>query len=113
MKALYSLCVVLLLVLAGLVGGISEVERELFTLVVPYAAFAVFLAGFCWRVLKWAQVPVPFRIPVTCGQQQSLPWIHAASVDNPSNGWGVLARMAGEVLLFRSLFRNNRARLSD
>ena len=112
MNAVYSLCAVLLLVLIGLVGGQAEAGRDAITLIVPYAAFAVFLGGFCWRVLRWGQVPVPFHIPVTCGQQKSLPWIRAARLDNPSTGWGVLARMAGEVLLFRSLFRNNRARLA-
>ncbi len=112
MNALYSLCAVLMLVLIGLEGGRIGAGREVITLVVPYSAFAVFLAGFCWRIFRWGQAPVPFHIPVTCGQQKSLPWIRAARADNPSTGWGVLARMAGEVLLFRSLFRNNRARLA-
>ena len=82
-------------------------------LAVPYAALAIFLAGFCYRILRWAWTPVPFRIPTTCGQQKSLPWIKASSVDNPSTGWGVLARMSLEVLAFRSLFRNNQARLHE
>ena len=112
MNAFYSLCVVVALALAGLEGGRIEAGRDAITLVVSYAAFVVFLAGFCWRVLRWGQVPVPFHIPVTCGQQKSLSWIRAARVDDPSAGWGVLARMAGEVLLFRSLFRNNRAHLA-
>ena len=111
MNALYSLCLVLMLVLFALEGGRTTVGRDVIPLVVPYLAFVIFLVGFCGRVLKWAKAPVPFHIPVTCGQQRSLPWIRAAHVDNPSSGLGVLARMAGEVLLFRSLFRNNRARL--
>ena len=85
----------------------------LLTLIVPYAAFAIFFGGILLARPPLGQVPVPFRIPTTCGQQKSLPWIRAAQVDNPSTGWGVLVRMAGEVLLFRSLFRNNRARLAD
>ena len=80
---------------------------------VPYAALAILLAGFCYRVAKWAWSPVPFRIPTTCGQQKSLPWIRPASLDNPSTGMGAVARMALEILLFRSLFRNNRAELHD
>jgi nitrate reductase gamma subunit len=64
-------------------------------------------------VARWAWIPVPFRIPTTCGQQKSLPWIKPASLDNPSTGWGAFRRMALEILLFRSLFRNNRARLHD
>ena len=111
MNALYSLVAVLALVLAGAVGAETGAGRTLLTLILPYMAFAVFLAGFCWRVLRWAWTPVPFRIPVTCGQQKSLPWIKTAWVDNPSTGWGVVVRMAGEILLFRSLFRNNSARL--
>jgi [DsrC]-trisulfide reductase subunit M len=111
MNVLYSLLAILALILVGIVGEQFGAGRTILTLVVPYAAFAVFLAGFCWRVLRWAWTPVPFRIPVTCGQQKSLPWIKTASVDNPSTGWEVLARMACEILLFRSLFRNNSAHL--
>ncbi len=113
MNALFSLLAVLALVLAGFEGGQIAAGRSVLTLAVPYAAFAIFLAGFCWRVLRWAWVPVPFHIPTTCGQQKSLPWIRQAKVDNPSGKWGVFVRMAAEVLLFRSLFRNNRARMAE
>ena len=113
MSALYSLLAVLALVAAGLEGGRTGAGRDALTLIVPYAAFTIFLAGFCVRVLRWAWVPVPFHIPTTCGQQKSLPWIRPAKVDNPSSKWGVLARMAAEILLFRSLFRNNRARMAE
>lgn len=112
MNALYSLFAVLALIFIAMEGGRIGAGQTLLTLIVPYAALAVFLAGFCRRVLRWAWVPVPFRIPVTCGQQKSLPWIRASKLDNPSTRWGVLIRMAGEILLFRSLFRNNRARLA-
>ncbi len=111
MNVLYSLIVVLLLVLIGAVAGRGDAGRAFIAVAVPYAALAIFLAGFCYRVLRWAWTPVPFRIPTTCGQEKSLPWIKASSVDNPSTGWGVLARMSLEVLAFRSLFRNNQARL--
>ena len=113
MNALYALLAVLALVLAGLEGGRTGAGRDLLTLIVPYAAFAIFLAGFCARVLRWAWVPVPFHIPTTCGQQKSLQWIRAAKIDNPSTRGGVLLRMAAEILLFRSLFRNNRARMDE
>jgi [DsrC]-trisulfide reductase subunit M len=112
MNALYSLLAVLALVLAGFAIGQSEPGRMVFMMAVPYAAFTALLVGFCWRVARWAFTPVPFHIPVTCGQQKSLPWIRSAKIDNPSTGWGVVSRMASEILLFRSLFRNNRARLS-
>ncbi len=80
-----------------------------FGVVVPYAALAIFLAGVVLRVVTWARSPVPFRIPTTCGQQKSLPWIKDAKLENPATTWGVLGRMALEVLLFRSLMRNTRA----
>ncbi|HKN20144.1 MAG TPA: sulfate reduction electron transfer complex DsrMKJOP subunit DsrM [Terracidiphilus sp.] len=113
MNALYSLLAVLALVLAGFASGQSEPARMVLATFVPYAAFAVLLVGFCWRVARWASAPVPFHIPVTCGQQTSLPWIRSAKIDNPSTRWGVVSRMAAEILLFRSLFRNNQARLSS
>jgi nitrate reductase gamma subunit len=75
---------------------------------VPYAALLTFLAGVSMRVLAWSRAPVPFRIPTTCGQQKSLPWIKASPLECPSNTLGVVARVLGEVLLFRSLFRNHR-----
>lgn len=112
MNALYSLLAVLALVVAGFASGQNEAARMAVATFVPYIAFAVLLAGFCRRVVRWALAPVPFHIPVTCGQQESLDWIRSAKIDNPSTRWGVVVRMAAEVLLFRSLFRNHRARLS-
>jgi nitrate reductase gamma subunit len=80
---------------------------------VPYAALAIFVIGFCYRAARWAWSPVPFRIPTTCGQQKSLPWIKPARLENPCTALGAVARMALEILLFRSLFRNNSARLHN
>src|SRR5512144_2476268 len=82
------------------------------------AVVALFLAvlvgvGVVLRVLDWARSPVPFRIPTTCGQQKSLRWIEQSKVENPSTTLGVMARMALDVLCFRSLFRNTRAQLQD
>jgi nitrate reductase gamma subunit len=79
---------------------------------VPYAALAVFLAGFVWRIVQWGRAPVPFRITTTCGQQQSLPGIESAPLESPSGPATVVGRMALEVLLFRSLFRNNAAEIA-
>ncbi len=111
MNVLYSLIAVSLLVLAGALAGQGDVGRAFFAIAVPYCALAIFLVGFCYRVLRWAWTPVPFRIPTSCGQQKSLPWIKASPIDNPSTVWGVLVRMGLEILAFRSLFRNNQARL--
>lgn len=113
MKALSPLLAVFALALFAVLGGYVHAGVVLLAVLVPYAAFAAFLIGFCYRVARWAWTPVPFRIPTTCGQQKSLPWIKPASLDNPSAGWGAFRRMALEILLFRSLFRNNRARLHD
>ena len=84
-----------------------------FLTVFPYAAFVIFLAGFIYRVVKWWITPVPFRIPTTCGQQKSLPWIKNNPVENPANLWGVIRRMAQEIFLFRSLFRNTEVEIID
>jgi nitrate reductase gamma subunit len=85
----------------------------LFGVIIPYAAFFAFLIGIIYRVFQWGRVPVPFRIPTTAGQEKSLPWIKQNKIDNPSTTLGVVVRMALEVLLFRSLFRNTRAELRE
>jgi len=113
MKVLVSFIAVLLLALIpyALVDGATS--RFLFGVVIPYAAFVIFVGGMVVRVLKWASSPVPFRIPTTCGQQKSLPWIKHSKLENPSGMLGVIGRMALEVLFFRSLFRNLRTQLQD
>jgi len=103
---LFSLLVVVALLLFAWVGaGVWEM-KYLFGVFIPYAAFITFAVGVIYRIIDWAQSPVPFRIPTTCGQQQSLPWIKQNKIDNPSTLWGVIVRMMLEVLVFRSLFRN-------
>lgn len=84
-----------------------------FGVIVPYAAGALFIFGLLYRIWKWAGAPVPFRIPTTCGQQKSLPWIKPSYLDNPYNTAGVIGRMALEVLLFRSLLRNTSVELKQ
>jgi nitrate reductase gamma subunit len=101
-------------VLFGLVYlGVAVVGQQyLFGIIVPYVAIAVFLGGMVYRVLLWAGAPVPFRIPTVSGQQKSLPWIKHDRLESPSNGLEAAGRMALEVLLFRSLFRNTRVELT-
>jgi nitrate reductase gamma subunit len=106
-----------LLAVAGLgliayIGVGAAHLNYLFGVIIPYAAIAVFIIGIIYRVLQWAARPVPFRIPTTAGQQKSLPWIKQNKIDNPSSALGVIVRMAFEVLLFRSLFRNTRSELT-
>lgn len=110
MRALSSLIAVLLLVaVAYVLGEAGPGTRFILGVVIPYAAVAVFIIGMIARVLKWGSSPVPFRIPTTCGQQKSLPWIKQSKLENPSGTMGVLGRMALEVFFFRSLFRNLKA----
>jgi len=106
-----------LVVVAGLFGlalvGAPLGSGWVFGVVLPYAALAVFVVGIIYRVLGWANVPVPFRIPTTSGQQKSLPWIKRNRLDNPHSTLGVVGRMALEVLFFRSLLKNTRTEMVD
>jgi nitrate reductase gamma subunit len=113
MGILVSFLAVAGLFAAALVGIEALNLRWFFGTVFPYAAFALFVGGFVAKVLGWARSPVPFRIPTTCGQQKSLPWIKQSKIENPSTTLGVVARMALEVLAFRSLFRNTKMQLHD
>lgn len=108
-----SLIAVVALVLLVFAGVEAANLHYLFGVIVPYAALVVFMLGVVYRILKWARSPVPFRIPTTCGQQKSHPWIKANHLENPSGTPGVIGRMALEVLLFRSLFRNTKVDLRD
>jgi nitrate reductase gamma subunit len=107
-----SLAVVVLLVFGVFLGIELGKWYFLFGIVIPYAAMTIFVVGVIYRVVKWGRAPVPFCIPTTCGQQQSLPWIKTNKLDNPSSNAGVLGRMMLEALLFRSLFRNTRCELT-
>lgn len=103
---IFSLLAVAVLCAAAWVGADVINLRLLIGVIFPYAGFLIFIVGLGWRILDWARSPVPFRIPTTCGQEESLPWVKQSKLDNPSTLWGVIGRMALEVLVFRSLFRN-------
>ncbi|MBM3748105.1 MAG: menaquinol oxidoreductase [Acidobacteria bacterium] len=113
MSVLYSLGAVVALSALAWVGGSVAALHPLFGVWLPYAAIIAFLAGLTWRVIRWASSPVPFRITTTCGQEKSLPWIKASRLDSPSTTLGTIGRMALEILLFRSLFRNTQAQLRE
>ena len=113
MSILYSLLAVSAFLAGGLLAGQVPGLHWVAGVGVPYAAVAVFLGGMCYRVVRWALTPVPFRIPTTCGQQKSLPWLPHAKLENPASTAAVTLRMALEILLFRSLFRNNQAELHE
>jgi nitrate reductase gamma subunit len=109
------------LIAAGLVAGLFVLGMAggwiglTWTLgvVLPYVVGAWFLVALASRVLGWARSPVPFRIPTTCGQQRSLPWIRHQKLENPSGGLGAVGRMALEVVFFRSLLRNTRSEMTE
>jgi nitrate reductase gamma subunit len=112
MNVWVSLAIVGGLFLLGLLGAAPGMGW-VFGVVFPYLAVALFIGGLIHRVMSWANIPVPFRIPTTCGQQKSLPWIRQAKLDNPHSTLGVLGRMILEVLFFRSLLRNTKTELRE
>ncbi|MBW2030617.1 MAG: sulfate reduction electron transfer complex DsrMKJOP subunit DsrM [Deltaproteobacteria bacterium] len=103
-----SLIAVVILVLIPWVGVGALGLHTLFGIIIPYVALAFFFVGIMIRVVRWGKSPVPFRIPTTAGQQWSFPWIKQNRIDNPTSTFGVVVRMAFEILLFRSLFRHTR-----
>jgi len=109
MKYAFPLAAVIALVLVALILVQIPGMQYLFGVVVPYLAMALFLGGFCYRVIHWAKSPVPFKIPTTCGQGYSLPWIKQDKLEAPVNTAQVVARMFLEIVLFRSLWRNTKA----
>jgi len=113
MNLVWSLLAVLILSLIAWGAHASMNLAPLFLVFIPYGAFVVFLAGFVWRIVSWAQSPVPFRIPTTCGQQKTLPWMKSEPLESPSGTAGVIGRMALEILLFRSLFRNTQTEIYE
>lgn len=113
MKILFPFFAVIALVLIAFLGVQVGNLQFLFGVLVPYAAIAVFIIGFIAKVLGWGRSPVPFCIPTTAGQQKSFPWIKQNKLDNPSSTLGVIGRMALEILVFRSLFRNTKTELRD
>jgi len=113
MKAIISFIAVLALAAIAYVGVGMLGLQYLFAVVIPYLAVAIFVIFMILRILKWGSSPVPFRIPTTCGQQKSFPWIKHSKLENPSGILGVWGRMALEVFFFRSLFRNLKTQLRD
>lgn len=113
MAAWYSLLLVLGMSLFVYLGAGILGLQAIFGVVIPYAAILVFLVGFTMRIVGWARSPVPFRIPTTAGQQKTLDWIKPSKIDSPYTTWGVVGRMALEIFLFRSLFRNTKMQLTD
>jgi len=113
MKYAFPLAAVIALVLIALLAVQIPGMQYLFGVAIPYLAMALFLGGFCYRIIHWAKSPVPFKIPTTCGQGFSLPWIKQDKLESPVNTSQVIARMFLEIFLFRSLWRNTKATVYD
>jgi len=111
-KYMYSLLAVIALLLIAWIG-VAIGLKVVFGVIFPYLAVIIFIAGFAYRIMGWSRSAVPFAIPTTCGQQKSLPWIKPNTIDNPFSKGAVVVRMALEILLFRSLFRNTRMKLHE
>ncbi|HIJ56653.1 MAG TPA: sulfate reduction electron transfer complex DsrMKJOP subunit DsrM [Deltaproteobacteria bacterium] len=110
---IYSLLAVIVLFLLAYVGVEAAGLEVFFGVIIPYLAFLTFIIGFVYRILDWARSPVPFRIPSTCGQHKSLPWLDHSRIENPSNTFFVIVRMLLEIFCFRSLFRNTKAEIRE
>ena len=108
--ALSFLAVIAMVVIAWLGSQIPGMPY-IFGVAFPYLAIAVFLGGFVYRIVHWAKSPVPFSIQTTCGQAKSLDFIKHNKLEAPHTTAQVVARMALEVLTFRSLFRNTHAEM--
>ncbi len=109
----FSFAAVIALIVLALVGVEGLNLRILFGVIIPYAALLTFIIGFVMKVVKWGRSPVPFHIPTTGGQGYSFPWVKQNKIDSPSSTLGVVIRMALEVLVFRSLFRNTKSELKN
>lgn len=108
MKLFQAVVAVALILLLGLFAASLPWLRTPAAVAISYLSVGVFVAGICYRVALWAKSSVPFCIPVTCGQQASLPWLKHDRLDNPDTAFGAALRVGAEVLFFRSLWREHR-----
>ncbi len=58
-----------------------------------YVAAAILVAGLAYRIVRYAKIPAPLKIPTTPA---------------PTTRGGVVARLIREVVLFESLFKSNK-----
>jgi nitrate reductase gamma subunit len=113
MKYTFPLAAVITLVLIAWIGSQVPGMQYVFGVAAPILAMAIFVGGFCYRVVQWAKSPVPFRIPTTCGQGFSLPWVKHDKLEAPATASQVVARMFLEIFVFRSLWRNTKSEIHD
>jgi nitrate reductase gamma subunit len=110
-KSFPALVIVLFIAVLGAAGTASTGLSSFFLVIVPYCALALFVIGFLIRLIGWSRAPVPFHIPTVAGQQKSLEWIKASRFESPWTTGGLIGRLLMEVVLFRSLWRNDRVEL--
>jgi len=113
MRIIWPLIAVIAVILLALISVVVPSSQLIFGVIVPYLAISIFIAGFIYRVIRWASSPVPFNIPTTCGQEASFDWIKSDKIESPRSNWGIACRMALEIFFFRSLFRNNNMGQAD
>lgn len=113
MKYTVSFLAVVALILIAWLGSQIPGVPYVFGIAVPYLAVAVFLGGFVHKVVNWASSPVPFSIQTTCGQAKTLDFIEHDKLEAPDTNAQVVARMALEILTFRSLFRNTHSQIHE
>ena len=113
MKYGLPLVAVIGLILIAWLGSMIPGMQYFFGVAIPYLAVMVFLGGFVYRVVQWGKSPVPFSIQTTCGQAKSLDFVKHNRLESPHTTSEVVARMALEILTFRSLFRNTKSELHD
>jgi nitrate reductase gamma subunit len=76
----------------------------LLLLLAPAALLALVVASV-WKIARWMRAPVPFRIPLTVGQQRALISIPHSRSGSPHSLPEVMLRMLLDVLAFRPLWR--------
>jgi nitrate reductase gamma subunit len=104
----YPLAAVTAMILLVAIAYQFQPAHYLLLVIIPYLTMIAFVGGFIYRIVGWANSPVPFNIPTVGGQGQSLGWIKSDKLESPGDYAEVAGRMALEIFLFRSLFRNSK-----
>ena len=89
----------------ALMAPLLGAHWQLLVLLMAALAVFAFAAAFVWKVLRWMRAPVPFRIPLTVGQQKSISSVSHSRSGAPHGSGEVLLRVLLDMVLFRPLFR--------
>ena len=114
MGLIFSFFAVVALGLIVFMGVKGADLHYLFGVIIPYAAFLC-VSDRCYLPGHAMGHAYLFRsaYPTTGGTGEIFSLDQAETIDNPFTSLGVIIRMAFEVLLFRSLFRNTKAELRE